>query len=178
MSRNADRVIRDKRYVLRVMEMLNDPMIVEIVRRAGKRERDVKSSDRVSVSRGSISDPTGSSVVEQLTLEEEGHAHQDALFEAGRTLAHSMKAMADAARVVEQSAHFVLEIQERTKKAETAHCLACGREVACTPKDPLKSGYCNKDYMTWYRQERPNRTTFEAEIKALVNESLSVHNLD
>jgi hypothetical protein len=137
---------------------VTDKMIVELVRRAGKAESPVKSGDRVSVARGSHNDPVGNSVAARLDSK---HLETDPVFQAVKKLAECLGEMADLARRSEQHARFVLETKERTKEAQIVHCEACLREVANTPNDRLRSGYCPMCYMAWIRAGRPYRLTFE-----------------
>lgn len=158
VSRNAERIIRDIKRIDQMIKAFPDQTIVELVRRGGKKESPVKSGDRVSVNRGSHNDPTGDSVAARL---DSSHPETDAVFLAVKKMAECLREMADLARRAEQHARFVLETKERTKEAEIVHCQACLREVANTPNDRLRSGYCAADYMAWLRDGRPYRLTFE-----------------
>jgi hypothetical protein len=167
MSRNADKMIRDRKRVLQTLEPLSEAVIVDLVRRAGKREHSKRSGERVSVSRGSLSDPTGSAVVATMMGKDQD---QDSVFEAVKSIAQILNEMAAMSLRLDQKVRFVTEAQIRAKEAGIVHCAACGREVAGTPADRLRSGYCSADYTAWLRQGKPYRATFEAQVRARVAE--------
>jgi hypothetical protein len=162
MANNAARINRDIERVHRTLTALPHRTVVELVRRAGKRESSIRSGDRVSVSRGSHNDPTGDAVARRLDSK---HLESDAVYEAIQSMALNLRTMADLAVLVDQSARFVLDVQERTKEAQIVRCEACGREVANTPSDRLRSGYCPRHYMAWLRAGKPYRLSFEIEVR-------------
>lgn len=162
MSHNAGRMNRDIDRVRRTLTALPDKTVVELVRRAGKEESPSRSGDRVSVSRGSHNDPTGNAVAHRLDSK---HLESDPVYAAVKSMAANLRAMADLAVSIEQSARFVLEVKERAKESQVVQCEACGREVAGTANDRLRSGYCTKDYMRWLRAGKPYRMSFEIEVR-------------
>jgi hypothetical protein len=172
VSRNAERIIRDVQRINQMTSALPDKVIVELVRRGGKAESPAKSGDRVSVARGSYNDPTGDAVAHRLDSD---RLETDPVFQAVKKMAQCLREMADLARRVEHHARFVLETKERNKEAEIVHCAACLREVANTPNDRLRSGYCPMDYMRWLRAGKPYRLTFEISIRNALNEVPGTH---
>ena len=162
MSQNAGRMCRDIERVFRTLNALPDKTIVELVRRAGKAESPWRSSDRVTIARGDHSDPTASAVAHRLDSK---FTENDPVFAAVKKMAQCLREMADLAITVENQARFVLEAKERAKESKIAYCGACGREVAGTSNDRLRSGYCGRDYMAWLRAGKPYRMTFEIEVR-------------
>lgn len=159
-------MIRDIQRVNQMVAALPDKTITELVRRGGKQESPVKSGDRVSVNRGSHNDPVGDAVAARL---DKNHPETDAVFQSVKKMAECLREMADLARRAEQYARFVLETEERAKEAEIVYCQACQREVANTPIDRLRSGYCPMCYMRWIRAGRPYRLTFEVAVRNSLN---------
>jgi hypothetical protein len=162
MSHNAARITRDIERVSKTLSALPNKTVVELVRRAGKEESPSRSGDRVSVSRGSHNDPTGNAVAHRLDSK---HPEHDPVYAAVKAMAVNLSKMADLAVSIEQSARFVLEVKERAKESQVVQCEACGREVAGTANDRLRSGYCARHYTAWLRAGKPYRMTFEMSIK-------------
>ncbi len=162
MSHNAGKMNRDIERVAKTLSVLPNRTIVELVRRAGKAESPYRSGDRVTVSRGSHTDPTANAVANRLDSK---RPETDLVYEAVKSMAVNLSKMADLAVSIEQSARFVLEVKERSKEAQVVHCGACGREVANTSNDRLRSGYCPRHYMAWLRAGKPYRLSFEIEVR-------------
>lgn len=153
---------RDIQRVARTLAALPDRTIVELVRRAGRRESAFTSGSRVTVSRGSSSDPVAAAVIGRL----EGNANDnDLVYDAIQSMALNLRQMAELAMKVDQGARFVLEVKERSKESQMIHCEACRREVAGTANDRLRSGYCARCYMAWLRAGKPYRTSFEISLR-------------
>jgi ribosomal protein L34E len=101
-----------------------------------------------------------------------GESSSDPIYEAVRTIALTLNDIATLTQLIDQQIRYVTEGAERVKQSTIAHCEACGREVASTPRDRLRSGYCSKDYAKWTRQGRPYRATFEAQVVKELQETL------
>lgn len=166
MSRNAERMILDIERVSKTLNALPKATIITLTRRAGKEESVAPSGERVSVALGSHSDPTANAVARRL---DSTHPETDLVYAAVKAMAEDLRQMADLAMRVEQRVRFVLEVKERAKEAQIAHCEACRREVANTPNDRLRSGYCPRDYMAWLRSGKPYRATFEASTREAIS---------
>lgn len=167
-SANARRMIRDRDRALKTLESLPDSVIGELVRRSGHREQSVSVSGAAArPAKGTHSDPTAGAVIAHMS----DHSDADPVYDAVKRAAQALDDIAGLALIVERSVHFVLDAQERQKVAEISHCAACRREVMNTPKDRLKSGYCGRCYMEWYRLGRPYRGAFEIMVR---NRELSV----
>ena len=126
---------------------------------AGKKEQD-KITTEGPRGRGSYSDPTLANVVRKM----EGDIY-DPVYEAVKSIATSLNDMASLAMKIDDSVRFILDTNERRQRSETSVCEACLREVLCTPKDRLKSGYCATHYQAWLRAGKPYRAQFEHEVR-------------
>jgi hypothetical protein len=138
---------------------LTSTMLDELARRGGKKEQD-KITTEGPRGRGSYSDPTLANVVRKM----EGDIY-DPVYEAVKSIATSLNDMASLAMKIDDSVRFILDTNERRQRSETAVCEACLREVLCTPKDRLKSGYCATHYQAWLRAGKPYRAQFEHEVR-------------
>ena len=151
--------MRDKQRALKTLGALSDALIVDLVRRAGTRAEGDSSSTGPR-GRSHISDPTLAAVIRK-----EGK-FDDPVWEAVRDIAQTLDDMATLAQRIDEKVRYVTGGAERAKQSTIAHCEACGREIAGTPKDRVRSGYCARDYQRWLREGRPYRATFEASVKA------------
>jgi hypothetical protein len=156
---NAERMKYDHQRIEKTLKGLTATMLEELARRGGKRETDKITTDGPR-GRGSYSDPTLANVVRKM----EGQIY-DPVYEAVRTIAISLTDMASLAMRIDDQVRFILDTSERRKRSETAICEACLREVLCTPKDRLKSGYCATHYQAWLRAGKPYRAQFEHEVR-------------
>jgi len=111
----------------------------------------------------SISDPTGNRVVAKLS----GRKVHDPVGQAIKEIDSTIFQIRRMTEVLCQQRDYVLNPRERHKDNIIQHCEACGREVAGTSSDRLRSGYCLKDYKSWLGEGKPSRTQFESKIKAL-----------
>ena len=165
MSRNTDKINRDLELVARVLGEFTPARVADLVRRGGKPENPSQTAERLGVAKGTHSDPTAAAVLGHLVAKDgrlvEREGAKDSIFEAVKGLAQSIHDMAELARSVEQTMRFILEGPERLKEAQVVHCAACGREVAATKVDRIRSGYCAACYMAWLRDGRPYRFAFE-----------------
>jgi hypothetical protein len=166
VSRNADKINRDIERVNTTVSRLTPTVVTDLVRRAGKEESPQISGASLGVKRGTHSDPTAGAVINKIMT----RGAQDPVYQAGKMLALHVSQMADHAQLAEECARFILDIKDRAKDAEIAHCGACGREVACTASDRLRSGYCSKCYTAWIRAGRPPRLQFEISVRNAQND--------
>lgn len=175
MSRNAKSMIKNRDRASRTLNALPDGVVIELVRRAGKREMPTRSGgERVSIAKGTFSDPTLAAVIGA-----EGNKElHDSVYEAVQELAQCLYEMAELSMRADQKVRYVLETADRMKEAFVAKCEACERVVECTPKDPLKSGYCGADYRAWLRAGRPDRHQFEMSVRARRDDLQPVQVLD
>lgn len=156
---NADRMKQSATRVEKTLVKLTSTMLDELARRGGKKEQD-KITTEGPRGRGSYSDPTLANVVRKM----EGDIY-DPVYEAVKSIATSLNDMASLAMKIDDSVRFILDTNERRQRSETSVCEACLREVLCTPKDRLKSGYCATHYQAWLRAGKPYRAQFEHEVR-------------
>ena len=161
---NADRMKQSATRVEKTLVKLTSTMLDELARRGGKKEQD-KITTEGPRGRGSYSDPTLANVVRKM----EGDIY-DPVYEAVKSIATSLNDMASLAMKIDDSVRFILDTNERRQQSETSVCEACLREVLCTPKDRLKSGYCATHYQAWLRAGKPYRAQFEHEVREKLSE--------
>ena len=161
---NADRMKQSATRVEKTLVKLTSTMLDELARRGGKKEQD-KITTEGPRGRGSYSDPTLANVVRKM----EGDIY-DPVYEAVKSIATSLNDMASLAMKIDDSVRFILDTNERRQRSETSVCEACLREVLCTPKDRLKSGYCATHYQAWLRAGKPYRAQFEHEVREKLSE--------
>ena len=159
VSRNAEHMTRDVARITQTLTPLTPAVIAGLARRAGKSEPPSRSGDKVGVAKGTHSDPTATAVIQSMSSKKV----DDAVYEAVKSIAVDLKAMADLAMHIDQKVRFVTETAQRAKDSDIIYCGACNREVAGTSADRLRSGYCRSDYERWVRLGKPYRATFEAQ---------------
>lgn len=165
---NAEKITRDIERSLKTLNKLSPALVADLVRRSRYRATEKPRSVQGAKSKGTHSDPTLAAVVRKLS----GEQGTDPIFESVKTLAITLNDIATLCQLIDQQIRFVTEVGERAKESTIVHCQACGREVAGTPKDRIRSGYCQADYAKWIRAGRPYRASFEAGIKQELSESL------
>ena len=148
MSKNAERLIRDRDRMRKTMDRLTDSLLHELTRRAGTRATGDAKEDGPR-SKGGVSDPTLSAVIRSMTR----GSTPDPVFDTVRELAHMMDKMAKTCMTIDDKVRFILDSKERAKESQTATCKDCEREVMCTPSDRLRSGLCQACYQASRRQK-------------------------
>ena len=122
---------------------------------------DVGSSSEGPKPKHAISDPVGSRVIAKLS----GRKVSDPVGSAVKEIEAALFRMRRETDILRQQLAFVMNPRERHKDNVIIYCEACGREVAGTANDRLRSGFCLKDYRDWLGQGKPNRTQFCISVK-------------
>jgi len=156
MSRNADKMNRDRNRALNTLNKLNETIINDLVRRASSRATSDAKPDGPRT-KGAVSNPTLNAVIRSMS----GTNPQDPIFDAVKDLAHILSNIADLSRKADDRIRFITDTTSRIKDVQVIHCEACLREVAGTKSDRLRSGYCQACYQAWYREGMGYRLTFE-----------------
>ena len=156
MSRNADKMNRDRNRALNTLNKLNETLINDLVRRASTRATSDAKPDGPRT-KGAVSNPTLNAVVRNMS----GNTTQDPIFDAVKDLAHILSNIADLSQKADDRIRFITDTTSRIKDVQVINCEACLREVAGTKSDRLRSGYCQACYQAWYRSGMGYRLTFE-----------------
>lgn len=164
MSRNAERMTRDLKTARSTMDHLTEALINDLVRRAGTRAITEPSASGPK-GKGTVTDPTLSAVIRSM-----GKRADDPIYDTVQRIARTLADVATLCQDIDQMVAYVTTVKEFEQVKTIAYCQACGREVAGTSSDRIRSGYCMADYQAWTRKGRPYRTQFEAEIKAKISE--------
>ena len=164
---NRDRISRDVERSLKTLNTLTPALVADLVRRAGTRAMPDKSPSQGPKGKGTHSDPTLAAVIRKMS----GDTSNDPIYEAVRTIALTLNDIATLSQLIDQQIRYVTEGAERQKESTIVFCQACEREVAGTPKERIRSGYCHGCFAKWGRRGRPYRALFEAEIKQELSET-------
>ena len=156
MSRNAEKMNRDRNRALNTLNKLNETIINDLVRRASTRATSDAKPDGPRT-KGAVSNPTLNAVVRNMS----GNTTQDPIFDAVKDLAHILSNIADLSQKADDRIRFITDTTSRIKDVQVINCEACLREVAGTKSDRLRSGYCQACYQAWYRSGMGYRLTFE-----------------
>ena len=156
MSRNAEKMNRDRSRALNTLNKLNETLINDLVRRASTRATSDAKPDGPRT-KGAVSNPTLNAVVRSMS----GNTTQDPIFDAVKDLAHILSNIADLSQKADDRIRFITDTTSRIKDVQVINCEACLREVAGTKSDRLRSGYCQACYQAWYRSGMGYRLTFE-----------------
>ena len=156
MSRNADKMNRDRNRALNTLNKINETLINDLVRRASSRVTSDAKPDGPRT-KGAVSNPTLNAVMRSMS----GITPQDPIFDAVKDLAHILSNIADLSQKADDRIRFITDTTSRIKDVQVIHCEACLREVAGTKSDRLRSGYCQACYQAWYREGMGYRLTFE-----------------
>jgi len=160
MSKNAQRMINDANQVRRTLAVVNDAVLTALAKRAGIRATsDATSGDGIKA-KGSVSDPTLNAVVKIMSVK----GVQDPVWDTCKQIAEALNDMARLARSIDARVAY-LTSEHKPRELQIHHCEACDREVAGTPKDRIRSGYCEACYHRWLRKGRPYRQTFRQETQ-------------
>ena len=166
VSRNAERIGRDRDRALKTLNALSDPLVTELTRRAGSRAQTDSTEERGPKAKGAHSDPTLASVVRSMSKSQV----PDPVFDAVKELAQLVSEMAQLALRIDDKVRFVTDTRKRAKESQIANCKVCEREVACTPADRLRSGMCQACYAA---SRREYRAGFYVQVSA--NEITTFH---
>lgn len=158
MSRNAERMIRSRNRSVKTLNALTDAVIADLVRRASVRFDGRKTGTGRSTF---ISDPTYTAVERNLMAKV-----SDPVFDTVKEISILLDEIHELAQRIETKVAFAVGAADRKRESTIIHCEACGREIAGTPNDRVRSGYCSADFQAWVRAGRPYRTQFEAERRA------------
>jgi len=94
-----------------------------------------------------------------------GRDVSDPVWDSVREIATMLNDVASLCQSIDNRVRFITETEERVKESTIVHCQACGREVAGTVKDRIRSGYCQSCYAAWTRTGRTYRMAFEVSIR-------------
>ena len=166
MSKTTEKLIRDANKARATLAVLSDPLLADLVRRAGVRATSEPKAVEGPRAKGSYSDPTLNAVVRRMSSAKAA----DPVWDAVSEIATMLNDVASLCRSIDQRISFVTETGERVKQSTIVHCGACQREIAGTPKDRIRSGYCQSCYASWLRAGRPYRSAFERQIFAKISE--------
>ena len=122
---------------------------------------DVGSSSEGPKPKHSVSDPVGARVVAKLS----GRKLHDPVGSAVKEIDRAIFEMRRATEVLNQQREFVLNPRERHKDNYIEHCVGCEREIACTPNDRPRQGFCAQCYRAWRKEGEPNKASFALRIR-------------
>jgi len=166
MSKNSDKMNKDRQKALATLNALNETLINDLVRRASTRATVDQSPDEGTKSKGGISNPTLNAVVRTMS----GKKVADPIYDSVKELAVMLSNIAELAQRIDERVAYITDTKLRIKESEIVKCQACLRECGGL-KDRVKSGYCQACYMAWYRLGMPYRAKFELERKAELAET-------
>lgn len=161
MSRNADKMNRDRNRALNTLNKINETLIIDLVRRASTRAT-IEKNDSGPKGKGGISDPTLSAVMRSMTKAKVS----DPVYDSVKDIATSLNDIAEICLRIDEKVRYITTVRESAKEAQIIYCLACNREILGTPADRPRSGMCLRDYQRWQRAGRPYRDAFFAQVKA------------
>ena len=147
--------------------MFDLPTLADMARINKFEASDVGSSGEGPKPKHSISDPTGSHVVAKLS----GRRIHDPVGSASKEVDRAIFEIRRKTEVLIQQLAYVQNPRERLRETMVATCEACGRIVACTSSDRLRSGYCFGCYRKHLAMGKPNRTQFAAQIRDELEEA-------
>lgn len=156
--KNADRMNKDIERVLKTLNRLSQETVNDLCRRAGTRALKEPGTPGPR-GRGTHTDPTLTAVMRSMSEKRIA----DPIYDSVRELALVLADMVALAQKIDEKVRYVTQPDKQAKEAAVICCEACGREVAGTPKDRVRSGYCSACYADWTRSGRPYRAQFEAE---------------
>ena len=168
MSKNAERMIRDKNRAMNTLNALNETLINDLVRRASVRATVDQSPDEGAKSKGGISNPTLNAVVRTMS----GKRVADPIYDSVKELAVMLSNIAELAQRIDERVAFITDTKSSIKELVVVYCEACQREVAGTVSDRIRSGYCQACYQAWRREGMPSRYQFELQRREELAESL------
>ena len=161
MKRRPEVVHQDVQAIQRNLAAF-DLVTLSAMSRIDKYEAtDVGSSSEGPKPKHSISDPVGSRVVAKLS----GRKVSDPVGQAVKEVDRALFDMRRASEVLIQQRDFILNPRERHKDNYIEHCVGCLREIACTPNDRARQGFCMQCYRAWRKEGQPNKTSFALRIR-------------
>ena len=158
-KRRAETLARKRSETIEILHTLTDVRLLELLRRDEETaEVDGYGSGASDGGRSSdISRPTETAALSTYVARDEVHlvveqvcAEMSELHGLARRMGRSVEALFNAGD----------KMRGRVSSLG-GMCQACGREVAGTDADRLRSGYCHADYARWLRAGRPDRPAFE-----------------
>ena len=161
MRRKPEIVFQDVQATIRNLSAFTLVSLAEMARIDKFEATDVGSSSEGPKPKHSISDPVGARVVAKLS----GRKVSDPVGNAVKEIDRALFEMRRASEVLTQQMSYVLNPRERHRAMTTPQCAACGRDVAGTSNDRIRSGYGYGCYRDWLKEGKPNRTAFEARIR-------------
>jgi hypothetical protein len=160
--RRPEVIYNDISAIMKNLGMFDLPTLADMARINKFEASDVGSSGEGPKPKHSISDPTGSHVVQKLS----GRKIPDPVGSASREVDRAIFEIRRKTEVLIQQLAYIQNPRDRLREMMVANCEACLRVVACTSSDRLRSGFCYQDYRKWLSLGKPNRTQFIAQIQA------------
>lgn len=154
---------RNRDSALKFLQGLTDERLAEFFRRCEETSAidgyGRGQSDTGRVSTGEVSSSTESAALALL----EGTPLADVQYEALTAMCVHLRTVSDEIRAATENARFLLHVgaEKEGRESGLTDCRACARPVSGTPKDRLRSGYCQACYAAWDRSGRPDRLVFE-----------------
>lgn len=97
-----------------------------------------------------------------LALPADSSAEHDPVCAAAADVVGLFGQVSRLTKIVDDQRSYIMATgsDKRGRISSLGSCAACSRDVACTPADRLKAGYCSACYMAWARAGRPDRLEF------------------
>lgn len=160
-----------------ILDRLDDKTCAELGRRARGAVRDgfPSSSGGGGVSTSDVSRPTEASALVGLPdVEDQADdwvRHESPADPVGDAIAEVFATMGEAVGlllVIDGQRGYVLATgdDKRGRVSSLGSCSCCCRDVACTPEDRLRAGFCGACYQAWVRGGRPERVGFIRDRRA------------
>ena len=168
--RKPEVIYADISAIMKNLGMFDLPTLADMARINKFEASDVGSSGEGPKPKHSISDPTGSKIASRYSSKKGDPPFKrttipDPVGSASKEVDRAIFEIRRKTEVLIQQLAYVQNPRERLRETMVANCEACGRIVACTSSDRLRSGFCFKDYRTWLGLGKPNRTQFIATVQ-------------
>ena len=161
MRRKPEQVHQDVQATIRNLSAFTLVSLAEMARIDKFEATDVGSSSEGPKPKHSISDPVGARVVAKLS----GRKVNDPVGSACKEIDRALFEIRRQSEVLTQQLEFVLNPRDRHRASHIETCIACEREIACTPNDRPRAGLCYEDYRRWLKEDKPNKTSFALRIR-------------
>lgn len=165
----ARKLMERRDRALAILGRLDDKCCAELGRRARGAPRDgyPSSTGGEGVSTSEVARPTEVSAIaaiESTWADPVG----DAISEIFTTMAEAVGLLL----VIDDQRGYVLATgdDKRGRVSSLGSCSCCARDVACTPDDRLRAGFCEACYRAWTRASRPERGAFIRDRRAELTE--------
>lgn len=146
---------------------LTDTVLADLIRRAREPARDAYT-DNTGVGGNDISRPTEAVAIRDAGGDGDDHdtwqEPADHVRQAIQEIFGLLDLAHQAIQPMQRRRRYVYAIASTAAGRQSSlqgDCRACGRDVAGTPTDRLKSGYCPACHQAWMRASYPDRHQFE-----------------